>query len=80
MYNCNYLLYYIYNHYFMSQLFPKLYDFTMLIFLVEYMNLSVCLCVCVFTHVLVELCFVCVCLLTSWLSSASCVCVYSRLG
>ena len=39
MYNCNYLYY---SHYFMLQLFPKLYDFTMYnIFLVKKMNLSV---------------------------------------
>ena len=34
MYNCNYL-YHIYNHCFMSQLFQKLYDVTMYIFLVK---------------------------------------------
>ena len=34
VYNCNYLKY-IYNNCIMSQLFPKLYDFTMFIFLVK---------------------------------------------
>ena len=33
MYYCNYII--IYNHYFMSQVFPKLYDFIIHIFLVE---------------------------------------------
>ena len=42
MYNCNYLIF-TYNHDFISQLFPKLHDFNMYIFLMKYMNLSVCL-------------------------------------
>ena len=33
MHYCNYII--IYNHYFMSQVFPKLYDFIIHIFLVE---------------------------------------------
>ena len=33
MYYCNYII--IYNHYFMSKVFPKLYDFIIHIFLVE---------------------------------------------